>query len=244
MRKIVCLAIALALSSPASAAKFIMYLQPTTQQTSRMQNGIAAVDDSTAGSSVRLIQPDGELKKRGTLQILLMNQSDTPLNFGSENVTGSLADGAPILIIPYERLAREERSRERWRAFGAALASMNSGHYSATANYNGSTFGTIGTTSYSGYNSGTARVSGYDATAAAIENRRIFDNVAAANAASRESLQANIRTTTVDPQQMFGGAITFELPKSVHQSKGDIPATFVVTINGEQHKFQVLLRRH
>jgi hypothetical protein len=230
--------------TPASAAKFSMSLQPSVQQSSRMQNGIAAVDDSTSGSSVRLIQPEGDLKKRGTLRVLLMNQSAKAFDFGSENVSGHLADGTPIAIIPYEQLAREERSRERWRAFGAALASMNSGRYSATANYNGSSFGSIGSTSYSGFSSGTATVSGYDPTAAAIENRRIFDNVASANAVSREALQANIRTTTVDPQQTFGGSVTFELPKSVQQAASDVPATFVVTISGEQHIFNVLLRRH
>jgi hypothetical protein len=244
MRKVVCAAFALALASPAFAAKFTMYLQASAEQSARMQNGIAAVDDSTAGSSVRLIQPEADLKKRGTIQILLMNQGEKPFNFGSENVTGQLADGTPIAIVPYEQLAREERSRERWRAFGAALASMNSGRYTATGNYSGSSFGTIGSTSYSGFSSGTATVSGYDATAAAIQNKRIFDNVAAANAVSREALHANIRTTTVDPQQMFGGAVTFELPKSVHQSSGYVPAKFVVTINGEQHTFSVLLRRH
>jgi len=230
-------------STSASAAKFTMYLQPSAQQASRMQNGIAAVDDSTSGSSVRLIQPEGDLKKRGTLQVLLMNQGGKSFDFGSENVTGKLADGTPIAIIPYEQLAREERGRERWSAFGAALASMNSGRYTATANYRGSSFGNVGTTSYSGFSSGTATVSGYDATAAAIQNRQIFDNVASANAVSRQALQANIRTTTVDPQQTFGGTVTFELPKSVQQSAGDVPATFVVSISGEQHTFNVLLRR-
>jgi hypothetical protein len=230
-------------SVPCAAAKFTMQLNPSAQQTARMQDGIAAVDDSTAGSSVRLIQPDTELKKRGVLQLLLMNQSDKPFNFGVENITATLADGTPIAIIPYAQLAREERGRQTWRAIAAGLSSMNSGQYTATANYSGSSFGSIGTTPYSGFNSGTVTVSGHDPAAAAIENRQIFNNLAARNAAGREALQQNIRTTTIDPEQMFGGAVTFELPKSIHQGNGDVPASFVVTINGEQHKFDVLLKR-
>jgi hypothetical protein len=228
---------------PSAAAKFTMQMKPSAQQTARMQDGIAAVDSSTAASSVRLIQPDAELKKRGVIQLLLMNQVDKPFNFGVENVSARLANGTPIAIIPYDQLAREEKGRRTWRRIAAGLASMNSGQYTARADYSGSSFGTIGTTPYSGFSSGSATVSGHDPVAAAVENRQIFNNLAAKNAAGLEALQENIRTTTVDPQQLFGGALTFELPKSVHQGKGDVPASFIVTIEGEQHKFDVLLKR-
>jgi hypothetical protein len=63
------------------------------------------------------------------------------------------------------------------------------------------------------------------------------------NAASMEALKAYMRTTTVDPQQMFGGSVTFELPKEARDSKTDVPVTFVVTINGEEHRFDTLLKR-
>jgi hypothetical protein len=42
---------------------------------------------------------------------------------------------------------------------------------------------------------------------------------------------------------MFGGAITFELPKAAQQAKADVPVSFIVTINGEAHKFDALLKR-
>jgi hypothetical protein len=57
------------------------------------------------------------------------------------------------------------------------------------------------------------------------------------------ALKTYMRTTTVDPQQMFGGSVTFELPKAARGSKTDLPITFVVTINGEEHKFDAVLRR-
>jgi hypothetical protein len=230
-------------TSPAVAAKFTMQLKPAADQSSRMFAGVAAVDAHKVRSSVRLIQLEGDLKKRGTVQIIVMNHGDQPFDFGPENVTSRLADGTAVAVIPYDQLAREEKSRQTWRAVAAGLASMNSGRYSANGNYSGSSFGSVGTTSYSGFHSGTATVSGRDPTAAAIENRRIFDNLAARNAAGREALVQNIRTTTVDPQQMFGGSVTIELPKSVHKSSGDVPMTFVVEIAGEEHKFDAVLKR-
>lgn len=57
------------------------------------------------------------------------------------------------------------------------------------------------------------------------------------------ALKAFMRTTTVDSQQMFGGSVTFELPKAVHNQKGDVPMTFVITISGEEHMFNATLKR-
>jgi hypothetical protein len=63
-------------AAPVSAAKFTMQLNASAGQTSRMQSGVTAIDDSSAGSSVRLIQAEGDLKKRGQIQLLVMNQGD------------------------------------------------------------------------------------------------------------------------------------------------------------------------
>jgi hypothetical protein len=243
MKRLVYAAALLALATPASATRFGFQLIPSPQQASRMQNGIAAVDDSMPSSTVRIVQPDDDLKKRSSLQILVMNEGDRPFNFGPENVTATLADGTPVAIITYDQLLHEEKKRETWRAIAAGLAAMNSGQSYGTANYSGSTFGSVGGTPFTSYSSGTATVSTYDAGAAAVQNQIIFDRLASTNAASREALQANIRTTTVDPQQMFGGTVMFELPKAARSSKTDVPITFLVTINGEQHKFAALLRR-
>jgi hypothetical protein len=42
---------------------------------------------------------------------------------------------------------------------------------------------------------------------------------------------------------MFGGTVMFELPKSVHKMGGDVPMSFIVTINGEEHRFDAMLKR-
>jgi hypothetical protein len=258
MRLVAFAAIASAsISTPAIATKFSMQLSPGPQQISRMQSGVAAVDDSAGASSVRLIQAEGDIKKRSSIELLIMNHGDKPFNFGPENVTAKLADGTPVAIITYEQLVHEEKRRETWAAIavglGAAANSMSaatSGYYSGTATYSGSTYGSFGSTPYSANSFGTATYSGYNAGQAQLsqsvanaQNQASFANMAEQNAANMQALKAYMRTTTVDPQQLFGGAVIFELPKEARDSKADVPMTFVVTINGEEHQFAVELKR-
>jgi hypothetical protein len=259
MRPVVYGAIALALwSSPAAAAKFAMQLNAGAEQIGRMESGVAAVDNSTPGSSVRLIQAEGDVKKRGSFGVLVMNQGVRPFNFGPENITAKLADGTPIAIITYEQLVKEEKRRQTWRAVAAGMAAAgnsmsaaNTGYYSGTGTYTGSTYGTFGSTPYNSTTTGTVMVSGYDygrsqaaQAAANAQNQATFARMAEQNAASMKGLKAYMRTTTVDPQQMFGGSLMFELPKSARDSKSDVAMTFAITINGEEHKFGALLKRH
>ena len=244
-------------STSATAAKFTMQLNSGAQQIARMESGVAAVDDSTSGSSVRLIQAEGDLKKRGEIGVLVMNQGDKPFTFGPENITAKLADGTPIPIITYEQLVREEKRRQTWAAIAAGLSAAgrsmsasSSGYYSGMGTYSGSTYGTVGYAPFNSYSTGTVMVSGYDAgaaqaaqSAANAQNQEMFARMAEQNAANMQALKSYMRTTTVDPQQMFGGAVTFELPQAARDSKTDVPITFVVTINGEDHKFDAVLRR-
>jgi hypothetical protein len=130
------------------------------------------------------------------------------------------------------------------------MSAASAGYYSGPASYSGATYGSLGSTPYSSSTFGTATYSGYNAGQAALaqsaanaQNQVIFSNMAEQNAASMEALRAYMRTTTVDPQQMFGGSVTFELPKQARDSKVDVSVIFVVTINGEEHKFDALLKR-
>jgi hypothetical protein len=258
MRRVVFAAVvAVVVTSPAAAAKFTMQLNAAAGQTSRMQSGVAAVDDSTSSSSVRVIQAEGDISKRGAIQVLVMNQGSTGFTFGPENITATMADGTTVPIITYEQLVREEKRRETWAAIAAGLSAAgrsmsaaNSGYYSGTATYSSNTFGTFGSTPYSGTTFGTATISGYNAgtaqaaqSAANIENQQMFAQMAENNASRMGALKAYMRTTTVDPQQMFGGTVQFELPKQARSSKEDVPITFVVTINGEQHRFDAVFKR-
>jgi hypothetical protein len=244
-------------STSAMATRFGMELKPGPQQASRMVDGDAAIDDSTPGSSVRLIEAEGDLKKRGSIELLVMNQGGQPFNFGPENVTAALADGAPVPIVTYGQLIHEEKRREMWAAIAAGLSAAgnsmsaaSSGYYSGMGTYSGSTFGTFGGTPYSAITSGTVMVSGYDygraqaaQSAANAENQATFDRMAEQNSTHMQALKGYMRTTTVDPKQMFGGTVMFDLPKEAREAKTDVPVMFVVTIDGEQHKFSAVLKR-
>jgi hypothetical protein len=257
MRPVVFGVLAFALAGPSLAAKYTMQLNPGADQIARMESGVAAVDSSMPATSVRLIQAEDDVKKRGSIGILVMNQGDRPFNFGAENVTAKLADGTPVAIITFEQLAKEEKRRQTWRAVAAGLAAAgnsmsaaNSGYYSGYGTYSGSTFGTFGSTPYNSMTSGTVMVSGYNSgqaqaaqAAANAQNQANFARMAEQNAANMKALKAYMRTTTVDPQQMFGGALMFELPKVARASKTDVPVTFVVTVSGEQHSFDAVLKR-
>src|SRR5437763_14177356 len=108
MYKVACAVLALCVSTSAAASKFTMQFAPTDQQQMRMQNGVAAIDDTAAGSSVRIVQVEGDLRKRASVELLVMNHADKPFNFGPENVTAKLSDGTSVQIITYEQLAHEE----------------------------------------------------------------------------------------------------------------------------------------
>lgn len=258
MRGILLAAIFAVYSSPAAASKFEMQLNAGANQTVRMEGGAAAVDDTMPGSSVRLVQPEDVFKKRGSIGVVVMNQTDKPFNFGPENIKAMLSDGTPLAIITYEQLVREEKRRQMWAAIGAGLAAAgnsmsaaNAGYYSGYGSYSGSTYGSFGATPFNSVSSGTVTVSGYDygraqaaQSIANAQNQETFARMADQNAADMKALKAYMRTTTVDPRQMFGGSVNFELPKAALESKADVPVTFVVTVNGEDHKFAALVRRH
>lgn len=206
-----------------------------------MDNGIAALDSHLPGSSVRLIQHEGKIKKRGYIQLLVMNSGEAPVNVGPENVLASLADGTAVAIIPYERLLKEEKNRQMWAAIATGLAAASNSMSAANAGYSSGTItSNYGFATYSGYNSGQA----FAAQAIANQqNQQLFDGLAARKALGKEALSVNMRTSTVDPNDMFDGTITFELPKEARSSKVDVPVTFLIKIGSDEHRIEALLKK-
>ncbi|QAY80327.1 hypothetical protein [Sphingosinicella sp. BN140058] len=233
-------------AAPAAAAKFDMTFRAGEGQELRMQDGVGAVDSHAEKTSVRLVQQDAAIKKRGAIQLQVMNHGDKAFNVGPENVRAVLNDGSPIEIITYERLRKEEKKRQMWAAVAAGLAAAgnninasNAGYSSGVGTYRTTTYGsygsarTYGTARWSSYNSGVAYAAQSQANA---ENRAMFANLADQNAARMDALRENMRTSTVDPDDFFGGQIVFELPKAARNGKKPIPVTFIVTIDGEEHR--------
>jgi hypothetical protein len=238
-------------SMPAEARKLQMSFTPHQGQTLRMDAGLHAINSELPSSSARILQPDGDVRKRGSFSLAVFNAGPAPFNIGPENVTITFADGTPGIVIGYDRLVKEEKNRQMWMAIatglGAAANSMSAayaGNTSGTVNYSGTTTGrygsttTHGTASYSGYDAGAAQAAIANADA---ENHQRFAALAANGQAALEALKQNLRTTTVDPGGTAGGAIMFEVPKALRGSKTPLEMVIHVATGAETHDFAVTL---
>lgn len=244
------IALPLALSlvaTPVSAAKMYIGVKPNGSQVERFEDGVRAIASSMTKSSIRFVPSEVPVKKRGQIQLVVMNHDKAAFNFGPENVRATLVDGTVVPIITYDQLRREEKKRQTWAAIAAGLGAMgnamsaaSAGHYSG----NSYSYGRVGSTSYrgtthfSGYNAGVAHIAQANAS---MQNQMMFSQLSQNNAARMNALKENIRTTTIDPENLAGGAIVFEMPKGVKLPKGQVPIKFLVEAGGETHSFDVIL---
>ena len=236
---------ALIAASPSLAAKFNVDFAPSANQAHRMNSGVAAIESGAPGSKVRIVAPEEPVKKRGTLQVVVFNSSTAPFDIGSESISARLADGTVVRIISPQELQHEAKHRAMWRGIAAGLAAAgggagtaNSGWSNSTVNYTGNSSGTYG----SSYTSGTALVSTYNPAQAQaaqslanLQNQQTFDRMSAINSSEREALKANLQTTTVDPGNMAGGTVTFELPPAARDAKGAVSVNFIIHAGADEH---------
>lgn len=229
----------------AKATYLDLYAQGDRQR-ARMDSGVEAVDSALPNSSVRVVESEEKVSKRGQFSVAVFNASGAPINFGTENVTVAVGNSPPMPTVTYERLVKEEKNRMMWAAVAAGLnaasnniAASQAGYSSGTVAYSGATYGRYGTVnsygtgSYSGYNAGAA----YAAQATAnTQNEQIFGRLAAESAASLQALKANLRTTTIDPGSSFGGLIMFDIPPKARKPAEPIPIRIIVEIAGEKHE--------
>jgi hypothetical protein len=238
-------------SSSAWGADYLLEFTPDAQQIERMEQGRRIVDSPGARATVRVVQQKSPTSKRPGFRVFVSNNSERPFNFGPDNLGVRMADGVMVPMVTYDTLAREEHRREGWQRFAAAMAAAgrassaaNAGNVQGTATYNGSTFGTFGSTPYNEQTHGTATYQTYDPARAQIaqslaqqQNNREAIALEAAQAANMQALDVILQTTTVDPGSAFGGIILFDPPKSVKTSREPLPVVVVVTIDGEEHLF-------
>lgn len=257
MRFTITFAAAALASSPAVASDYAMRLEPGENQQERVVSGVEALDSVAPTSVVRFIEPNGPFKKRGALEIYFLNLSEAAFDVGPENVTARLDDGTVVPIIGYEKLAKEEKRRQGWARFGAALAAAgnsssaaSAGNTYGTATYSGNTFGNVGGYGYQSHSTGFATFQGNDPRAAAIAGQtaqRQNEAIAARLAERREQGNAELsrafRTTTIDPNGSFGGQVTFELPPKARSAKVPVTITFMVGAGADQHSIKAIVQR-
>src|SRR3546814_9466808 len=98
---------AIATPAVASAKQFVMSLQAKPWQKAWVSRGDEAIDTFGKNTAVRFFEASGLIKKRGQIVVFVANDGDTSFTFAPENVSASMEDGTPVLVIPYQQLAVE-----------------------------------------------------------------------------------------------------------------------------------------
>ena len=232
-------AVALALCAVPATAAFRVQLKAAPENSLKGYGGLHAVDSRTATSLVRVISPGSDIKKMGTVRVLVMNLGAKPFVFGPDNVTLKLADGTQLAFMPYELFDKGAKLVERESAHQKALGSLSAANFAERA----AGGGTVGNGQTASANSTTAGpASGAEAANRAREGgielgRQPGEEI-------RQIVDSLMYKTRIAPQEAAGGYLVFELPKTVRTLKTDQPATLVVKTGREEHRFEVLLQRH
>lgn len=210
------------------------------------KEGVEAVlSDKNALVAIRPSSSTYNSSERPTIVISVLNKTNEPFNFSTDNVHAYL-DGEPLRVFTYEELAAEVKKAQAWAAVAAALNGMaqsmnaaNAGYTYQSGSFNASAYGNNGYSAH-GYGS----YSGYSYNAAAAQQAQ-----AAANAQTQAKMDAIrnqteqslaqlsstiLRKSTVMPQSWHGGYIALDNIADVNQPH---EIKLLVDLAGEVHEF-------
>jgi hypothetical protein len=237
MRYVAAAAVTLALCAAPAMAAFRVQLRAPAESTLMGHGGLHAADSRTATSLVRVISPGSDIRKMGTVRVLVMNLGARPFVFGPDNVTLKLADGTRLPFMPYEIFDRGAKLVERESAHQKALGALSATNFAERA----SSSGTVNNGQTASANSTTAAgPSGAEAANRARDGgielgRQPGEEI-------RQIVDSLMYRTRIAPQEAAGGYLVFELPKTLRTVKTDQPATLLVKTGAEEHRFEVLLQ--
>jgi len=241
-------------ATSAFAAEYVLNVTATSGQTSRYEDGRETIVDTGAAATVKILEPKAPTPKQSGFRIYVLNAGDSPFNFGPENIRVKIGE-VSYAMLSYGDLLRKQKKREAWQAvaMGFAAAGRNmqasqAGYNYGTATYTGQTYGTVGATPYTANTFGTGTYSGYNAGAAFAaqsiadqQNRRDMQDMMLNQAAARAELDQLMKTTTIDPGQVFGGIVQYMMPVEVQRSKVPVPVSIEITAGSEIHVFHATL---
>jgi hypothetical protein len=235
----------LAVASQASAADLILYPVQSGNETIRYRTGIPTLNLESGTGSVT-VTPLPLDHNHATFGVAIYNKADNSVNFGIENITGSIS-GKPIAVLSREELQKRAKSRAAWSMVGIALLSGVAAAAASTAHTTSHSYGNVRTphgtyfwsASYRDNSIGAAAAGATIAVGAAgitgIQNRLEY---------TLGTLATDIlQTTTVDPDNSYGGIVVVEKPASmrtpydvtitIHLNGADYPFTFRLTEQGK-----------
>lgn len=245
VKKIIGLIASLSLSTQAVAADLILYPVQVGQETIRYRTGIPTLTIDQPGGTVT-VTPLPLDHGHATFAVAVYNKGDNSSNFGIENISASVR-GREIVILSREELQKRAKSRAAWSAFGIAMLTGLAAGAAATAHTTNTSYGNVRTphgtyawtSSYRdntiGVIGATAAISAGTAGIVGIQNRLDY---------TLGTLATDIlQTTTVDPDNSFGGIVVVEKPEGVSNpydvtltvnfGGGAFPFTFRLTEQGK-----------
>jgi len=230
-------------------------ISASADQSVKFVDGRKIVISEMQESTVVLVPPLGPVEKRGEFGVIAFNNGTTELNFGTENISASAADGTSVHVFSYVELLEEEKSRQTWAAVAAGLAAAgnsmqaaNAGHSTSHGSYSGTTYGSYGSTPYSANTYGTGYVTTYDPAKAQAaqaianqENQAMLQNMKQANARNEARLQSILKKTTILPGYSHSGQTQFEVPTT--RATLAEPIEFHVVMGRDHHIFKLEIER-
>lgn len=206
----------------ASADQEIRYLQGQATTYSDLQHGAVQVTPIGINEQGRMV-----------FGVAAFNETDSASNFGIENVVAS-ANGSSLRVFTHDEMERQAKNA----ATAALVLAVVAGAASAyAAQQNATTTSTYvtprGTYSYRHYNPLAAQIGTSIAVAGTAATT---SGIAKTLDATLEGLSATVlQTTTIDPQEAFGGQVTTD--RVAVPAEGSLDAMLSVSWNGDMHIF-------
>ena len=222
-------------ASPGLAGSYRIELAvPTGGRLLRGHAGVEAADVRTDVALVRLISPGNEVRKRGTVRVLVMNLGTVPFEFGPDDVTLTLADGTVLAPTPVDQMETGRIRIEREAQHAAANDLMTRNNLPGLEEQ--SSGGMIARSM-----APTPPTPGTGASGTAGQDHRV-DETLLPGAQLLDSIYQLLIPLTVEPQKAWGGYYVFDVPSAVFRRKADQPLTITVRTGAEEHRFAATLK--
>lgn len=229
---------AISLSGTALARNYIVNLEPGNARIIHGHAGLHAVDEKTEVAHIRIIAPGLKVGKRGTIRVLVKNLGETAFEFGPDDVSLTLADGAELTKVPFSEFDRGYKLIKREQDRAAAVQMQNN-----------STIGTLigqtgaGTTagSINAATSPSGTLTGGSLNTDDLR-RSSEDEYAMPGGKTLDALYQVLMPDLVAPQAVSGGYLVFDIPESMRSGKDDIPLTITVRTGSKVNQFTAVLK--
>lgn len=200
----------------------IKYLNGQATTYSDMDNGAVQITPLGVNEQGRLV-----------FGVAAFNETDKSSNFGIENVVAA-ADGAPLRIFTHAEMERQAKNAATAALVLAVVAGAASAYAAQqNATYTSSYTTPRGTYTYRHYSPVAAQLG----TSAAIAGTAVTTaGIANTLDATLQGLSATVlQTTTIEPDEAFGGQVTTDRVKV--PAEGSLDAMLSVSWNGDMHVF-------